>query len=94
MYVEVPPYKNKVYFTRFFGIASLTTPTKQKSIYACNIAPFSSDSLTAHFFQSPFSGLPNSIAHICLGNSNNPMTGLVITPSRLTYQKNNIRKKE
>ena len=38
-YFELPPYRNSGYYTRFFGLGKHGSRSKQKSLYACHIAP-------------------------------------------------------
>ena len=38
-YFELPPYRNSGYYTRFFGLGKHGSKRKQKSLYACHIAP-------------------------------------------------------
>jgi hypothetical protein len=46
-YLELPPYRNRQFVTRFFGLAKLQSARKEKNLYACNVAPFASLDLSA-----------------------------------------------
>lgn len=41
-YLELTPYRSRAFVTRFFGLAMHESPKKEKSLYACNVAPFAS----------------------------------------------------
>jgi len=38
-YFQLPPYRNEISCTRFYGMASIEAPPNQKSLYACNVGP-------------------------------------------------------